>query len=1263
LISSVAMNIDEYYAGVGESPGVWAGRWAERLGVSGVVEADGLRNLVDGLHPVSGEALVSGRARSVRAFDLTFSCPKSVSLLWALGSEPMSEVLAAAHREAIGEALGFLEDRAAVARQQSSGVRRRVATNGWVVAEFVHRTSREGDPQLHTHCLIPNVVERSGDGKVVAFDAGPLFEWARAAGSIYQNHLQRTLSLRLGVEWGPDRHNTRELEGFRRGQLRVFSKRSVQIEAELEAKGAVYESAVLRMRADDQASLATRRSKDHGLTPARLAGRWEAEADQVDLSTGADLEARVCWREPPLSPPRWEELAAALIDPETGLCANNARFIRADVVEQLCALSGGRLSSEEIAGLAERFLASELAVRLTPDPDAGRRRPSEWSTAAHRATEDRAVALVETLAGRPGRAVDPSVLEATLAAAVGLGEDQADAIRVLTGPGGSVRAVLAPAGYGKTTMLRAAVEAAAGGGRPVIAVATTAKAVAELTGAGLDGRTIARLRIDLGDGPLAAGTVVVLDEISQTPTAEVEAVLAAVDACPGGSLWVLGDPRQSQPVGPGGIADHLDRLATDIRIPAARLTVNRRQIDAADREALDLLRQGHAAGSQQLRAEYGWEHEHASPAATRTAMAEAVCADIDVHGPEHVVALVVSHSDAEDLAGRIRIGLSANGTLTGPAITGPGWTTDRDYRAGDRLLLHARYGGSASRLVNGTAATVTHVDADGLTLTLGSGATMMLAADFVQGTRRDGSPNVSHAWARTVDGAQGGTWETCHLLGNAALDAYRGYTGQSRSRQPTHTWNTTRVAVVDHGGILADQRDGTEQVANALARQPDPSLAARSDPWTLDRELRQLIDEHERVLAGRPPDCQKALATAVADAERAQASLSNMDAIAGHTSRQLDDLGALAGLSRRGREQRRTLEDKLAGDTQNAAAARNFYTDVAERAAQLRRGQEAFQRFEAAEGWRRDELTRLHDQLDLHWAEVVTSCVRADDPLAFGIDKLRHARTTTTAGLDRLDAAIPADRITEWEQTRRQLPDILRARHDAERQLTERQAALQRAGRRHWGRHDREAMAAAQALVDVAWQSAEQSKTAEQDLRDRLDAISHYQDQRHQAITDSAPARRALETSLTQLDSALDHTRPDRVRVLADELESDLVERLGPAPSSPAGRAVWCHHALAIEAVLDRNDSATLVSTHRQHTARARQEITLADRYLDTSIDSSDPAEWAKLTQRAATIRDEVHRNIRLQAASDPRIAQTQQAQHHPRVDNVATPLGPGLSL
>ena len=152
------------------------------------------------------------------------------------------------------------------------------------------------------------------------------------------------------------------------------------------------------------------------------------------------------------------------------------------------------------------------------------------------------------------------------------------------------------------------------------------------------------------------------------------------------------------------------------------------------------------------------------------------------------------------------------------------------------------------------------------------------------------------------------------------MDAYRGYTGQSRSRQPTHTWNTTQIAAVDHGGMLADQRDPAEQVADALARQPDPRLAARSDPWTLDRQLRDRIAEHERVLAGPAPPTAKRTCLAAADQlRRAEAWLANMDAVAAESARRLHDLGTLAGLSRHGRAQRHSLQDKLVTDSERAA--------------------------------------------------------------------------------------------------------------------------------------------------------------------------------------------------------------------------------------------------------------------------------------------------------------------------------------------------------
>ena len=85
-----------------------------------------------------------------------------------------------------------------------------------------------------------------------------------------------------------------------------------------------------------------------------------------------------------------------------------------------------------------------------------------------------------------------------------------------------------------------------------------------------------------------------------------------------------------------------------------------------------MLRYGNPTRSQQLRRDQGWEHEQASRAQTLQAMAHAVCDDIACHGAEQVAALV-SNTDAEDLADRIRDQLADGGWLGGPALTGPGW--------------------------------------------------------------------------------------------------------------------------------------------------------------------------------------------------------------------------------------------------------------------------------------------------------------------------------------------------------------------------------------------------------------------------------------------------------------------------------------------------------------------------------------------------------------------------------------------------------------
>ncbi len=861
LIASVADGMEDYYMGAGEAPGVWRGNWAAALGLEGVVEGEALRALVNGIDPNNGGELLAGhRERTVRAIDVTLSVTKSVSLLWAFGTPKTSAVVSIAVVEATETALEFLEERAAVARKQEGGIRRRVGTDGLAVATFAHRTSRAGDPQLHTHCLIPNVVRRH-DGACVALDANPLHTWAKATGTVFLNELERLLTERLGVAWSPERNGCREMVGFTREQLRAFSKRTVAIETHLEAEGELaFPTPRDRMRADDRASLSTRERKDKNLTPERLRDRWHAEARAVSLHPGGGVEDLVIGRHVAVHPVLDDAvLFAALTDPQTGLCASDSRFCEAHVVERVAAISGGRLDVNEIVDVSRRFLESALVVRLVPD--AQRRRPSEWSTVEHRAVEDHVLATLRQLIATPGSSIDDTLLEQAIAITPKpLGVDQADAVRVLCGEGASVRVLAAPAGFGKTTALHAAALAQRAARRDVVVLATTHKAVGELQSAGLDAQTTAHFLTHVRDEPVRAGTTVIVDEVSQLGTRQAGALVDIVARVSDAQLWCVGDSHQAQPVAAGGLVTELARAAAHQLIPLATLTHNRRQRDPAERDALARLRKSDVDASQQIRAAHGWEHEHDTVGETREALAAAAVADADYHGVDHVAVLAVSHADCEDLADRIRTLRTARGELRGPTISGPGWGLQRrTYAAGDRILVHANLAPRSERGIhNGATGTVLSVSSGGAEVRFDDSRHVFLPTEFISGCRPDGTPNISHAWARTVDGAQGGTWQHVHLLGTPALDHYTGYVGQSRGRQPTHTWNTRPEP--DHPTrLLADQRTPSQVVAGALRRAQPKTFAAADDPWTLDCHLRDERARHANIIVGRPPDARREL--------------------------------------------------------------------------------------------------------------------------------------------------------------------------------------------------------------------------------------------------------------------------------------------------------------------------------------------------------------------------------------------------------------------
>src|SRR5450631_988062 len=286
--ASVAVGACEYYLGAGEQPGVWVGRGLPELGLvpdSQVSEQQLEAVFARGLDPVTGEALGRPwRADAVTGYDLTFSAPKSVSVLWALGGATAQTHIAQAHRAAVLAALAYLDTHAAMSRRGTDGVQQ-IRTAGFAAALFDHRTSRAGDPQLHTHALVPNKL-LCVDGVWRTIDGHELFHHKKAAGVLYQAALRAELHTRLGVTFAaPNAHGQAEILGVPNEVMTAWSKRTAQIAAEAAPVIADYEATLGRVLTRNEratvtktAVLKTRQGKESAASVSALHDRWTTEA-------------------------------------------------------------------------------------------------------------------------------------------------------------------------------------------------------------------------------------------------------------------------------------------------------------------------------------------------------------------------------------------------------------------------------------------------------------------------------------------------------------------------------------------------------------------------------------------------------------------------------------------------------------------------------------------------------------------------------------------------------------------------------------------------------------------------------------------------------------------------------------------------------------------------------------------------------------------------------------------------------------------------
>ena len=814
-IDKVAEGAEDYYAGEGEAAGYWIGDAADELGLQGTVDAKQLTAMLTGRNPVDGEPLLGMRGvptnGAVPGFDLTFSAPKSVSLLWGLGDRDTAAAVIAAHERSLASALGYLQREACWTRRGAGG-RQFVKGSGFLAAAYRHRSSRNGDPQLHTHVLIANAT-KGPDGRWTRLYHPALYNHAKTASYLYEANLRHELTRTLGVEWQPLRKGIAEIAGFADSHLREFSTRRAEI---LAAAGGADASA----RARQVANLTTRATKqDSGISTSTLRQRWARRAAEIGLDR-ATLEATLG---------RQQSIGTATLSLDQlgrAVTAERSHFERRDAIQAVAGSLPNGAPAAEVERIADAFLASEVVIPLAADA-----RTQRYTTRRIWELEREALAAAERLRSDGPAVAGEAIAQRVLAAHPALKADQREMVgRLLAGREGIV-IVIGEAGTGKTCATLAAAEGWAAAAIPLRAAAPTWRAANALRAEGLEATSIASLLVELGrkaaegDVPLARGSVLLIDEAGMVDSATLARLIDHVERSEA-KLVLIGDPAQLGEIEAGGLFASLAHGSDPIVLD--EVIRHRHELD---REAAKRIRAGEGREALDL---YRSE-ERVVVAPDAEARREAMVGDWREAFERGEDAVMIAKRNAE--VGRLnamaREVRRQQGRLGEQVIE----VGDHSFAAGD--LLISRVNDRTKEIYNRERWRVAEVDIEQRRLTLEAidqVRRVEVGAEYLVRTNpHSEAPAIEHAYAMTTYCAQGATVDRAFVCADPSMDKQELYVAASRAREETFLYATPEVQAEreEYAPRSPHLREGLDHIAEAAERDRaqtsahEEALAAR----------------------------------------------------------------------------------------------------------------------------------------------------------------------------------------------------------------------------------------------------------------------------------------------------------------------------------------------------------------------------------------------------------------------------------------------------
>jgi conjugative relaxase-like TrwC/TraI family protein len=808
------------------------GRWRANdttLAALGIQPGEPVRGadfiaLMEGRHPGTGRWLRPEGAGGGRGggIDVTFSAPKSVSTVWALGDPWQRTQIEAAHARAVEQTILYLREQVPVVRRRYDGQVVEENAKDVIAAEYRHATARgvaggrAPDPQLHSHVVVTGAIRE--DDRVVAISSRPIFRSARELGAFYRSQLAHELANDgYQIKYGTGKDGRYfELAGVPQGLLDDFSGRSREVARAAERFRARYGRAPERGELRSLA-LENRRAKQP-TTRADLQQAWAdtghrhgfAHDQALRLLSGPERTGRSG---------KVEDRIEAQLTQHRAVF--DARELRTVALEQ----TAGEMLPDTALGIAREMVRDRRILTLEDG-----RMTTLAIRAQEQAIERRATALAQPAGRDAGDASRQSaVREVAERIAAPLSAEQHAALHAITGPE-QLAVLIGPAGTGKGIVIDAAARAEEHAGRTVLGIAVSGS-TAERLGTdtpSLNGRTltlnslVARART--GSFHVDQATTIFLDEAGMTDHQRLDALTELVERS-GAKLIAVGDGKQLPSIGPGGMFDRLSQHAT-----TAELTDIYRTKDPDERRAWQALRAGEperAMAHYVLRNQLHFQD-------TRDEAGEAAVQRwhelTQQHGAREVALIAdASNQEIDRLNARAQHLRSEHGELGHHTLQHP----DRHYslHQGDLIAFTKQHRPPGQpRVENGSRGEITAITPRGITIALdGSDRHINLHQEHLH--------TIRLGYAQHVYRQQGATVERSVVLtGGWQTSKESAYVEATRARHGTD-WYLARDQLGEEGQDPHRIRRLAEHMRNSRTQTPSLAIRERADTgWEPSRD-------------------------------------------------------------------------------------------------------------------------------------------------------------------------------------------------------------------------------------------------------------------------------------------------------------------------------------------------------------------------------------------------------------------------------------------